>query len=80
MPSGLTAPSGATIPLATATTYKIDPDDVGIPGVRSFYIIVTINGGSTQTFGPYSLTLSCTVSGSTNVVPAEPAAISTSAT
>ena len=80
MPSGLTAPSGATIPLATATTYKIDPDDVGIPGARSFYIIVTINGGNTQTFGPYSLTLSCTVSDSTYVVVSQPSALDTSAT
>lgn len=79
MPSGLTAPSppsGATIPLATASSYKIDVDDVGIPGIRTFYIIVSVDGGSTQTFGPYTLTMSCVVSATTNVVLTEPTAIS----
>ena len=86
MPAGLTAPtpsSGAVIPLVGGTSnYKIDVDDIGIPGARSFYIIVTADGTSTQTFGPYSLTMSCTMviggTASSNVVPTEPAAISAS--
>ena len=84
VPAGLTAPtppSGAVIPFVAATSnYKIDVNDIGIPGVRSFYIIVTADGTSTQTFGPYSLTMSCTMSSSSNVIPTEPAAISTSPT
>ena len=88
VPTGLTAPSppsGAMIPLVTATSsYKIDVDDIGIPRVSSFFIIVKADGTSTQTFGPYSLTMSCTIgSGSTassNVVITPPLAISTTST
>lgn len=82
VPSGLTASSGATIPqVLSSSSYKIDVDDVALPGVRSFYIIVTEQGTSSQTFGPYSLTMSCTmgsgVSASSNVILTEPVAIST---
>ena len=77
VPAGLTAayaPSGGSVD-------KIDVDDVAIPGVRTFYLIVTATGASKHTFGPYSLTMSCTMgsgaTASSNVVPTEPSAIST---
>lgn len=61
--------------MSGTTPFEIDVDDNTVSGARTFYIIVTADGGASQTFGPYTITISCAILTNTNIVISAPGSI-----